>query len=88
MSYFFLFWANFVFIGLKAAQQRNVAFDKYIAVMPISWMLGLTEVYVIAQIAVNGFSLWLALLLGTAGGAGALFAMWLHNKVFGENGKA
>jgi hypothetical protein len=70
--------ANFLFIFLKAYQQRNVAFDNYVMVLPTSFGLALTEVYVIAKVAVLGFSLPLALLIGVAAGSGALLAMLLH----------
>lgn len=70
--------ANFLFIFLKAYQQRNVAFDNYGMVLPTSFGLALTEVYVIAKVAVLGFTVPLALTIGCAAGSGALCAMLLH----------
>jgi hypothetical protein len=72
--------ANFGFIFLKAYQQRNVAFDNYGMVLPTSFGLALTEVYVIAKVAVLGFTLPLALTIGAAAGAGALCAMLVHKR--------
>jgi hypothetical protein len=77
-----IFLANYGFIALKAWQQRNVAFNKYWVVLPTSWAIALTEVYVIAKIAAFGFGLWLVFVVGTAGGLGALTAMWVHGRVF------
>jgi hypothetical protein len=75
--------AMFVFVALKAFQQRNVAFDHYAPVIPISWAMALTEVYVIATIAVQGFNWWLAFAIGTGSGFGAVCAMWLHKRLLG-----
>lgn len=72
--------ANFLFIFLKAYQQRNVAFDNYGMVLPTSFGLALTEVYVIAKVAALGFTLPLALTIGVAAGSGALCAMLLHKR--------
>lgn len=77
-----VFAANVLFIGLKAFQQRNVAFDSYLAIMPTSFGLALTEVYVIARIAEVGFEAWLICALGLGGGAGCLVAMLLHKRFF------
>jgi hypothetical protein len=76
----------FVFVFFKAFQQRNVAFDHYAWIMPISYAMSLTEVIVISFIAieaVKGWSwelLWFAVSIGTGGGLGAIAAMWFHNK--------
>jgi len=75
-----VFLANFLFIFLKAFQQRNVAFDNYGWVFPTSFGLALTEVFVIASIAKLGFTLTLALTMGCASGSGAVIAMLMHKK--------
>lgn len=72
--------ANFLFIFLKAYQQRNVAFDNYGMVLPTSFGLALTEVYVIAKVAVLGFTIPLALTIGVAAGSGAVCAMLIHRR--------
>lgn len=77
--------ANFLFIFLKAFQQRNVAFDNYRMVLPTSFGLALTEVYVIAKVAVLGFTIPLALTIGVAAGSGALLAMLLHKRYHMKN---
>ena len=79
------FAANYAFIALKAWQQRNVAFNNYLAVLPTSWLIAAAEVYVIATVADKGFGLWVVLTLGTAGGLGAMTAMYLHGRVFKQS---
>ena len=76
------------FVFLRAFQQRNVAFDHYKWIMPTSWCMGLAEVYWVAAIATQGFSLPLALALGTGGGIGCLIAMYLHKKILGRKDDA
>lgn len=74
-----LFLASFVFVFLKAFQQRNVAFDNYVWVFPTSLAMAATEVYVIASIANRGYSLAAVLGMGAGAGLGALLAMYLHH---------
>jgi len=69
-----------MFIGLKAFQQRNVVHNNYWLVVVTSMMLALFEVYVVAAIAMQGFTLWLVLALGLGGGLGCLAGMLLHNR--------
>lgn len=76
------FAACFVNIALRAFQQRNVAFDRYAAVLPTSLCLAVAEVYVIARVASSGFHAPLIVAVGLGSGTGAIFAMWLHKKVF------
>ena len=76
--------AMFAFVFLKAFQQRNVAFDHYWPVVPTSWLMAATEVYVIATIVRLGYDLYLVAALGTGAGFGALAAMWLHKHIFGR----
>ena len=83
-----LFAASFMFVFLKAFQQRNVAFDKYRWVLPTSMAMAAAEVYVIATIVTTGYSVLAVLGMGTGAGAGALIAMHLHGKyVGGQHGK-
>mgnify|MGYP003679893111 CR=1 FL=1 len=73
--------AMYVFVFLKAFQQRNVAFDHFKWVIPTSWAMAIAEVYVISLIAVQGYSLWLAGAIGTGAGLGAICAMYLHKRI-------
>lgn len=74
------FAANFAFIFLKAFQQRNVIHNNYGWVVATSNAMALFEVYVMAMIAKEGFTLWLVFALGLGGGTGCLAAMLLHNR--------
>jgi hypothetical protein len=73
---------NFLFIGLKAFQQRNVIHNDRVLVMLTSNLLAMSEVFVIAVIARSGWYLPLVLILGVSGGFGCLTAMTLHNHLF------
>ena len=81
--------AYFIFVFFKAFQQRNVAFMHYKWVLPTSYMMACTEVFVISLVAheaVQGLSwglLWFALTIGTGGGLGAVIAMWIHYRHVG-----
>ena len=75
--------AMFLFVFFKAFQQRNVAFDHYLPVVPTSMLMAATEVYVVATIAMRGYSLGLVISIGGGAGLGALLAMYLHKRIFG-----
>jgi len=85
MSLPLTFVASFIFIFLKAFQQRNVAFDHYIPVIPTSLAMAAAaaaEVYVIANVVVKGFSFPLVLAVGLGSGIGAVVAMKTHKLIF------
>ena len=79
--------AYFVFVFFKAMQQRNVAFMHYRWIMPVSYAMSTTEVFMIAAVAYRATHMdhWTELLpyvlgIGTGGGLGAIAGMYLHNK--------
>lgn len=76
------FAASFVFIFLKAWQQRNVAFDHYWWIVPTSLLMAVVEVYVIANVATRGWHLPLVVAVGLGSGFGALAAALLHKRMF------
>lgn len=85
MTHLLLFSCNFIHIALRAFQQRNVAHLRYLPILPISFLLAATEVYVIVAVANNDNLAWHhvgALALG--GGLGCMLSMYLHDKVFKE----
>ena len=84
MYVFTLFAASFIFVFLKAFQQRNVAFDHYKWIVPTSFGMAITEVYVIAAIVSTGYSLSAVLGMGTGGGLGCLLSMYLHKRFIGR----
>jgi hypothetical protein len=82
--------ANFIFIFLKAFQQRNVAFMHYGWVVPTSMMMGIVEVGVVGAVAIEAtaathyIDLWpLIVAVGVGGGSGAVASMWIHHKYIG-----
>ena len=82
----FLFLANFIFIFLKAFQQRNVAHMHYLPVIPTSILMAIAEVYtigVIASMAVTSSWDWLAVgAIAFGGGVGCIASMWCHKIIF------
>jgi len=80
MHALYLFGASFLFVALKAAQQRNVAFDHVWLVPPFSFGMAFVEVYIIASVAQAGYSLSAAIGMGAGGSAGAIAAMLLHKR--------
>lgn len=78
-----LFFASFIFVFLKAFQQRNVAFDHYKWIVPTSFGMAITEVYVVAAIVSTGYSLSAVLGMGVGGGSGCLLSMYLHKRFIG-----
>lgn len=79
---------SFCFVFFKAFQQRNVAFEHYGAVMPLSLLMGFTEYtmyFIVAmQAAKTDPSFLTALFMGMGAGSGALLAIRLHTKMFGR----
>lgn len=84
MNLMMIFFASFVFIFLKAFQQRNVAFDHYNAIIPTSIIMAFAEVFVIYNIVIEGFELRLILAIGLGSGFGALIAAKVHKQIMGE----
>ena len=72
----------FAFVFLKAFQQRNVAFDHYWPVVPISWLMFSAEAYVVVTIAGRGWDILFVGAVGTCAGLGAILAMLLHSRMF------
>lgn len=84
VAYTTLALAQFVFVFLKAFQQRNVAFDHDRWVIPISMLMAGAEVYVVARVASIGLDIaqiGSAVALGVGGGLGALMAMKTHRRL-------
>ena len=89
MSTLLVGMANFLFIFLKAFQQRNVAFLHYWWVVPTSMTMAVVEVGVIGWVAIQAtqtakfLDLWpLILAVGLGGGLGAVASMYIHKRIF------
>ena len=85
--------AQFVFVFLKAFQQRAVIHNTRWAVVPTSMTMAFFEVFVYASIAsayiTSGWAAagWIAVAMGIGGGTGCLTAMALHDRIMGRNGR-
>lgn len=78
--YAIMFGASYVYVFLRAMQQRNVAFDNYGWVLPVSVCMASVDVFVIATIASNGFHIWIVAMNGIGGGLGSICAMYIHRR--------
>jgi len=72
------FTAAFVFVFVKAFQQRNVALAQYVWIVPTALLMAVAEVFVVVTIAGKGFNVYLVAAVGLGSGLGALAATWLH----------
>ena len=82
MLYLTLFAAMFGMVALRAFQQLNVMHHRLKWVAPVSYGLAFFEVVVITHVAPQEAVWWGATLaLGTGGGLGCFFSMWLHRKL-------
>lgn len=79
--------AYFIFVFFKAFQQRNVAFLHYKWILPISYFMATSELFVISVVAIKAVGaesvaemIPMVLTVGTGGGIGALVSMWIHHK--------
>lgn len=80
VSYALAFAAMFAHVMARAFQQLNVTLHRPRWVMPTSFVMAATEVFVIATVAVKGWG-WIVLPIALGGGLGCLSAMWLHAKM-------
>lgn len=81
MIYLFLFGTTFMYVFLRAFQQKNVMHSKYGWMIPTSYGMGVCDVYIITTIAAGGHVLWLAAFsMGTGGAIGSMLATYLHNR--------
>jgi hypothetical protein len=80
-----IFICSFVFVALKALQQRNVAFDNYLWVMPTSIAMGFVEYGTIILVVNSGYTIPTLLSAGLGAGSGALAAMIFHKKFVKKN---
>jgi hypothetical protein len=76
-----IFGANFCYVGLKAFQQLNVVHGAKLWVFVTSHLMAVVEIYLIATYAASGAAWPVILVVGTSGGLGCLFAMWLRKVV-------
>ena len=80
LAWFGVFAAQFLNVGLRAFQQRNVAFDNYAAVLPTSCGMAMVEVYIVSMVAKTGWEIPLVTALALGAATGCITAMRIHKK--------
>jgi hypothetical protein len=76
-----LFLATLVYVALKAFQQKNVAGNHYLPVVPVSYGMAACEAFTIYTVA-QDFSIANILAVGTGASIGCLIAMYWHERLF------
>jgi hypothetical protein len=77
---FIAFICQLIFVFLKAFQQRNVAFNNFLWVVPTSLSMAIVEYAVVAIIVKSGYNLPIVLAAGTGAALGCVGAMFLHER--------
>ena len=81
------FAASFLFIFLKATQQRQVMLAQYSRMPLVSIAMSFCEVFVVANVAKTADShsglVMLALAIGIGGGIGGVLGTYMHAKKHG-----
>lgn len=80
--YFAIAAASFAYVFLKAFQQRSVVDNNYLTIVPVSLGMTTMEIFVIAQVAIEGWDWGIVVSRGFSAGIGALAAMHLHNRIY------
>jgi hypothetical protein len=75
-----MFGSCYLYVLCRAFQQRNVAFDNYKWVIPVSYCMATIDVFIVAFIAHAGWTPLIVFANGTGAAAGAITAMWLHKR--------
>lgn len=83
MIYILIALASFAFIALRAFQQLNVMHNRAKWVVPTSTLMAITEVTIVLNMVQQGWWSWIP--MGIGGGAGCLFAMYLHERLRGKS---
>lgn len=78
--YIILFFTTVAFIALRAFQQLNVQYDRFLWVPPTTSMMAVCEVISITSIIKSG-SMWAILPLSLGGTLGCWGAMLLHKRL-------
>lgn len=78
------FFVSYLYIGAKCTQQLQVVNFQWTRIMPMSWVMGFCEVFIVSSVARGADDsiglIVLAVCIGTGSGLGALTAMWLFKK--------
>lgn len=79
-----MFAACYAYVMLRALQQRNVAFDNYKWIVPVSYCMACMDVFIVAFVAHAGWSFLIVFANGSGAALGALSAMAFHKKFVGR----
>ena len=82
MNYALAFVASFIYIALKALQQRQVMAAEYLKMPAVSMAMAACEVFIMVNVvhaapSIAGLVL-LALCIGAGAGLGSMLGTWLH----------
>ena len=75
-----MFGAVFLYVFVRAFQQRNVAFKHYAWIVPTSYVMAIFDVFIIVFVSHAGWSLPVVAANGTGGALGCLSAVYAHNR--------
>lgn len=82
MNYLFAFVASFVYIALKALQQRHVMAAEYLKMPALSMGMAVCEVFITVNVvrtadSLGGLAL-LAFAIGSGASCGSMLGTWIH----------
>lgn len=81
-SYVLAFFASFIYIALKALQQRQVMHAEYLKMPAVSMAMAGCEVFLMVNVVRTSDSLGglflLAFCIGAGAGLGSIAGTWLH----------
>lgn len=79
--------ASFLYIALKATQQRQVMLAQYARMPLVSIGMAFCEIFIMANVVRSADDtaglVLLALAIGVGGGAGSVVGTWLHKRRHG-----
>lgn len=82
MIYLSGFACYFVYVALKALQQRQVMAAEYRQMPAVSYAMAACDVFLMSLVVRSGLDPWalggLALAMGTGSAAGSILGTWLH----------
>jgi hypothetical protein len=82
VTIFLLFTFNFVSVGLRVFQQKNVMGNHYWASVPTSYAMSFTFVWNIGMISSEGATMAVFMAVATGSCLGGVGAMYLHGRWF------
>jgi len=82
MTHLLAFVVSFVYILLRATQQRHVMAAEYLKMPAVSMLMAFCEVFIVSNVARSADGIvelaLLALCIGAGGGLGSMLGTYLH----------